>query len=177
MPANLEIKTKISSIEDAISKAKSIGATSKGKLHQIDIYFHSDFGRLKLRVINSIEAELIFYERNETKNYRRSQFFRYPAADSNQLKVILEKAYRVKVIVEKQRILWLYKNIRIHIDNVKNLGLFLEFEIPIATSIQNAQEAMNSLTDHFHIKSTDYILCSYSDLIKNQSEFISKTDI
>jgi adenylate cyclase class 2 len=57
-----------------------------------------------------------------------SRYEIFPVTDPS-LKDLLAKALGVKTIVEKVRRLLKLKNARIHLDEVKGLGSFLEFEV------------------------------------------------
>ena len=79
---------------------------------------------------------------------------------------ILTTVLGVKVIVEKQRELWLFGDTRIHLDRVMNLGAFVELE----TVIRNQTER-EAWMEHQFVKEAigimerDLIAESYSDLL------------
>ena len=62
---NIEIKAKCNKIDEIREILKSKNAISKGIDHQVDTYFNSKNGRLKLREGN-IENSLIYYSRENT---------------------------------------------------------------------------------------------------------------
>ncbi len=170
MPRNLEVKAKIASIQNAIEFAEVLHARHAGILRQTDTYFKVPRGRLKLREIHGDHSELIFYEREETSGHRMSQFEQFPVSDPDRLKFLLTSACGVRGIVEKERILFLCnETIRIHLDDVKNLGAFLEFEIPVS-DFPDAEEQMEMLVRHFHIRPSDYVMTSYIDLIDESAK-------
>ena len=165
MPKNLEVKARISSIERAISVAKSLPARYDGELHQVDTYFNVTYGRLKLREINNHYAELICYKRIEDTNQRVSDFEIYPSHDSPRLKRILEQSIGLQAIVAKKRSLFIYNTTRIHIDEVERSGSFLELETPFGLSEDAAKKATEYLIRKFEVRENDYVLHSYLDLI------------
>jgi len=170
MPRNLEVKAKITSIQACITLAEALHAKHAGILRQTDTYFTVSRGRLKLREIHGVHSELIFYEREETSAHRISQFEQFPVSDPDRLKFLLTSACGVKGIVEKERTLFLYnETIRIHLDNVRNLGAFLEFEIPVS-DFTDAEKQMERLVRHFHIRPDDYVIKSYIDLIDESAK-------
>ena len=140
MPKNLEIKAKIPNVQHAISIAYDLYASYKGELHQIDTYFNVHHGRLKLREILNDHFELIYYERNEESQQRLSTFELYPVVDVNHMKKMLTQANGVIGIVEKRRTLFIYKNTRIHVDEVQRLGTFLEFETAVTETEEDAKK-------------------------------------
>jgi predicted adenylyl cyclase CyaB len=165
MAENLELKAKVKNLRQCESVARSIGATFLESLHQVDTYFETAFGRLKLRVINSVAGELISYNRDESQTYRLSRYHRFDTNDPQGLLRVLTESLETKVIVEKKRSVWLYNNVRIHLDDVKNLGLFIEFEIPLSLESDNSKVLMDRLVNHFSLHKADIILYSYSDML------------
>lgn len=165
MPRNLEIKAKIDSSSIAEKIAVEVGATFEGEFFQIDTYFDVKNGRLKLREFDSGLAELIFYRRVEDKFERWSDYEVVKLSDSANLKNLFAKALGVKVIVEKRRKVYIFKNARIHIDNVSGLGNFIEFEVIYNGDEKQSEDLMKFLINKFDIKQEDFIKVSYSDLL------------
>ena len=81
------------------------------------------------------------------------------------VEIEVEKSLGIKAIVEKKRLLFMYNSTRIHIDEVTSLGCFIEFESPIESSFESAQNTINILVGKFSIKELEYIKSSYLDLI------------
>lgn len=170
MPTNLEVKAKIPNIEQGIAIANSLKLKFIEILNQVDTYFVVPKGRLKLREINDVDGELIYYERDEYSNHRQSKFEVYKTKDPSLLRLILEQAFGVQNIVSKKRYLYMFNDTRIHIDNVSNLGSFLEFEVPMnSVIIEEPQATMQFLIQSFHLNETDFIKRSYLDLIQSKS--------
>lgn len=165
MPINLEIKAKISNVKKAVEVARMLPAKFEGILMQVDTYFNSPSGRMKLREIMGNRSELIFYLREEESIQRISTYQIYRADQPSHLKSILENAMGVRAIISKKRSLFIYNENRIHIDEVHNLGNFIEFEIPIKTNEENASRIMDFLIQKFEIQGSDFIKGSYVDLL------------
>ena len=170
MPRNLEIKARLSSIEFGVSKALAAGARYEGVLHQIDTYFNVSHDRLKLREEDSGKGELIYYKRGEESNQRVSQFEIYQCDDVATLKSILKKAYGVRSTVDKKRLLYMLDEARIHLDTVKELGLFLEFETFIQSDVEKARVSLEMLIRHFGIREEDFVRQSYVDSMEEKQQ-------
>lgn len=140
-------------------------ARREGELKQTDIYFHVKHGRLKLRIFNAKSAELIFYLRDNAVKQRWSNYEVLPVKFPKQMKTMLSKSLGVLVEVRKRRRLWMYKNARIHIDEVENLGHFIEFEVMVTKGRAQAQRLYKELVTRFGIRSHQMIAESYSDLL------------
>ena len=96
--------------------------------HQIDTYFHCRHGRLKLRQIDGLRAELVWYARPDEEGPKPSDYQLVPLQNPETLKAALAAALGVRAVVEKRREIFLYHSVRIHLDDVVGLGHFIEFE-------------------------------------------------
>ncbi|MEW5820769.1 MAG: class IV adenylate cyclase [Cyanobacteriota bacterium] len=165
---NLELKVKYAS-DIALKLANKLELSESFDLIQVDTYYKVNQGRLKLRSINNKDHELIWYQRADRIDAKESTYEIFRTKDPEQMKLILKHSLGIKVIVEKHRQAFIYKDCRIHIDKVSQLGEFLEFEvvmIPDRTE-QEANELMDFLIRHFNIKTDQLINVSYSDLLLN----------
>ena len=137
-------------------------------LSQKDTYFNCARGRLKIREINNKNFELIFYRRSNKSINKLSNYSIMPIhrAQLKQFKNILALFAGIKVIVSKNRKLWLFKNTRIHFDNVNKLGKFLELETVLG-KISKAEGEKEYLGIYNLLKLSRFekIDKSYSDLL------------
>lgn len=169
---NLELKARCADLAAAETTARGLGATAGGTLHQVDSYFVTPAGRLKLRQIDGGGGELIYYERAEDSAVRWSHYYTAPVADCVALRDVLLRAYGLRLEVEKARVLFLYRNARIHLDRVERLGSFLEFEVPAATDSdderERARQIMDQLMTAFGVRASDAVPASYADLLEGR---------
>ena len=168
MPTNLEIKAAYDSVKLARKHARRIGARYVGTLNQIDTYFKVTSGRLKLREINGKKSELIYYHRSNVKKSRYSQYTILEVKNPALMKEMFRSLFGIWTIVKKKRILFLYRNARIHIDSVKKLGTFLEFEIIVGHDKKRARSLMSFLCKEFAVKSESFVGGSYSDMVRER---------
>lgn len=138
-----------------------------GEDHQIDTYFNTPSGRLKLREGN-IENALIHYERENTASSKSSHVLLYQHQPDIALKAILIKTLGVKAVVDKRRRIFFIGNVKFHFDTVCELGTFIEVEA-IDRDGSIGKEKLQSQCDHyaqlFNIQPEQFIAVSYSDLI------------
>lgn len=167
---NIELKAQLRNRNDAEAVCKQISATFQGDIHQIDTYFQVPEGRLKLREKTPGGDELIFYTRPDTPNSKSSEYDIAPA--SPELKRVLTDALGVLAIVDKVRGLWLWDNVRIHLDRVEGLGNFIEFEAILSEEYNDADghAKVAKLTEDFGLQENDLIECSYLDLTRAKKE-------
>ena len=165
---NIEIKAYCHNLEQIEAILIKNKARYVGDDHQVDTYFNSKNGRLKLREGN-IEKSLIYYDRTETLGLKKSKVHLYkPKGDVKALKNILEKNLGIFVIVDKERKIFFIDNVKFHLDNVKNLGTFIEIEA-IDETLQIGEDQLNAQCNKYiellHIKKSEFIDRSYSDMI------------
>ena len=86
------------------------------------------------------------------------------------LKQALTHALGLKAVVDKRRTVWLWDNVRIHLDEVARLGLFLEFEAVLADDAGTAagEQQLATLMREFDLDRQDLVAGSYVDLILDQ---------
>ena len=172
---NLEFKARFADLSRAEQIARSLGAEFGGDLHQQDTYFCVPAGRLKLREIHqagtgqeprTYSSELIFYQRPELSPTRWSEYYTAPIEQADSLHHVLSRALSVRRQVEKSRKLFLYRDARIHLDRVKHLGEFIEFEVAAQGKEDTAKSLMQTLMRAFGLHDEDAVWASYVDLIE-----------
>lgn len=168
MPLNIELKARLADIDFARSTARNAGAVEHGILIQTDTYFRAARGRLKLREIAGHTAELIFYERPSRIEARRSRYRRVELPEPAVLREMLEMALGVFSIVRKRRELWLLENVRIHLDEVEDLGTFVELEaiVDAKHDEETCHRQIDELSSAFAISATDLVAGSYGELVQ-----------
>jgi predicted adenylyl cyclase CyaB len=126
--ANVEVKLRCADLEAARAAALRLGARVVSHEQQVDTYFVTRAGRLKLREIDGARAELIPYLRADHAGARRSDYRVIPVPDAEGTRRLLTELLGVQRVVRKRRELLLWRNVRIHLDRVDGLGTFLELE-------------------------------------------------
>lgn len=174
MATNLELKARIASPAAAHACARRLGAAFQGVLRQRDTYFRVARGRLKLRECMGKTAELIWYEREESAPERWSRYDRVEVPDAAAMIHALDGACGTLAVVEKARSLYLHGRARIHLDEVKGLGSFLEFEI-VEEEPGASRKALQHLREVFQVREEDVIAVSYSDLMLKQGTAAKET--
>lgn len=164
---NVEIKARCEDPDRIRRILKEHNAEYKGEDRQIDTYFAVPEGRLKLRE-GTIENNLIFYRRADTKDPRSSSIDLMAVRDTGSLKSLLSNALKVNVVVDKKREIYFIDNVKFHIDTVDGLGNFVEIEAIDRTgdfSEQALKEQCEYYMELFSIREEDLEAKSYSDLL------------
>ena len=167
MSLNLELKIKIESIEYLIEKLKSINAKQDSILLQKDIYYKIPAGLLKLRIENGTKT-LIYYNRDEISKNRWSDFNLLKIEDDN-AEEFLSKLFEVDEVVEKKRKLFWFNNTRIHLDEVKELGRFLELETLVIEGKADAEKRFDEIVRLLNLVLSKQIKKSYKNLIAEKT--------
>ncbi len=166
MALNLEIKVKMESHKQALAVLNEINAEFVNELNQKDVYYKLTGSLLKLRIEDEGES-MIKYLRDEINPDRFSDYeVIYFNSKGNEK--FFNSIFETETIVVKKRLLYMYKNTRVHLDTVKDLGTFMEFETLVLDGKEDAKERFNFLVDRFSINTHDQIKGSYRDLILNK---------
>ncbi|MBL4698926.1 MAG: CYTH domain-containing protein [Phycisphaerales bacterium] len=170
---NLEFKAELRDPNLARLICKQIKASKIVKLRQTDVYYNVARGRLKKRTSIAIDRavgspepiEYIFYERENRTDAKVSQYHIYTHAQVQER--FGQAPLPEWLTVEKNRELYLYNSVRIHIDDVMDLGWYFEYEILIDdnTDMEQANELAKSLKATFLPALGEPIATSYSDLL------------
>ncbi len=168
MRKNIELKARLRSLDRARAIAQQLATEALPDQHQVDTYFSCHNGRLKMREINGSSAELIWYRREDVECSKASNYQIVPIAQPKLLKQVLAGALGVWTIVDKQRSIWLVDNVRIHLDCVKGLGDFLEFEavLSAAQTEEVGHRQLAELRASFGLAADDLVAGSYSDMAR-----------
>lgn len=145
------------------ARVSALGATDQGVLVQRDTYFGARHGRLKLREQDGARAELIAYRRGDALQATKSDYLLVPAPHPAALSQALDRSLGTVVVVSKHRRLFLWENVRIHLDDVEGLGAFIEIEI--VEPDERAPAQMARLRDVLGIEDSALVAAGYSDLM------------
>jgi adenylate cyclase class 2 len=164
---NVELKARYDDLDRARRIAETLGGEPRRILQQRDTYFHAPQGRLKLRETAGEPAVLIAYDRPDHSASRTSHYHLVAVPDARQLSAALQSTLGVRCVVEKRRELFLYRNVRIHLDEVTGLGTFLEFEAVLGPddSESGAHSILANLCASFGISDDVLLAGSYADLL------------
>ena len=163
---NIEIKARCEDIERAEENLSAIYAGPAGTFHQKDTYFKVVRGRLKLRELGPDEGHLIYYKREDVPGPKRSDYKVAFTSDPEAMRGMLSELLGTWVEVEKTRQVWLWENVRIHLDDVKGLGRFVELEaVTDESGIVESHRRVETLMRALEIRGEQLVEGSYGDLL------------
>jgi len=168
MPVSIiEIKAKCKHPDRVRQILLANNALFKGLDRQTDTYFNVPEGRLKLREGN-IENTLIYYQRPNQSGPKKSQVTYQKLSPENNIKNVLSTALGQLIRVVKSREIYFIDNVKFHIDEVQNLGHFVEIEAIDETGtlgLIKIREQCDYYIQLFNIRPQDLIDVSYSDML------------
>ncbi len=173
MRQNLEIKARLVDRAKAREQALEVGARCQATEVQRDTFFHAREGRLKLRVIDATggvtSAWLIAYQRGDHSEARVSSYSLVEVTDPQGLREALGRALGIRGEVRKTREILLWKNVRIHLDQVAGLGDYLEYEAVLSDAMGEdlaaSRESLHVLSTAMGIDDSVRVAVAYADLL------------
>ncbi len=139
MSVNIEIKSRVRDPARIKILAEALTCVAGERIEQEDVFFVVPRGRLKLRILSTISAELIYYEREDHAGPKESRYVISRTSEPESLRNVLEKSLGVRGIVRKKRTLYQIDQTRIHLDEVEGLGSFAELEVVMKEGQSHAE--------------------------------------
>jgi predicted adenylyl cyclase CyaB len=173
MPQNIEIKARLADEDSFNDLGHKLAGLPNETLSQEDTFFEIPHGRLKLRVINEIQGELIYYRREDICGPKLSHYQIVNISEPAALKQVLSSAMPVAGVVRKHRMVFHSGQTRIHLDRVETLGTFLELEVVLHTD-QSEQEGTRIAQEHLEwlgISPDQLVTGAYLDLLRQINSF------
>jgi homotetrameric cytidine deaminase len=165
---NVELKARDPDPAVTLERALAAGAQDRGLLRQRDTYFAVPRGRLKLREEEPGGATLIAYDRPDDANERVSDYRLVTVSEPDALRAALASANGIAATVVKRRRLLLWEDtVRIHLDEVRGLGSFLELEAVAApgSDLQRERDQVARLREVLGIRDEALVEGSYADAL------------
>lgn len=167
MPRNIEIKARLTAL--AATRALVTAAADRRPefLVQTDTFFAVPSGRLKLREFSDRPAELIYYRRPDAPGPSESQWAKVVVPDAAAMRELLAGALGIRGQVVKRRTLCFVGRTRVHLDEVRGLGDFLELEVVLEDGEELAAgtEEAHRLLRLFAVPESALVPEAYVDLL------------
>jgi len=167
---NVEFKARCDHPDRIRRLLRREGAEEKGTDRQVDTYFQMSDGRLKLRE-GKIENHLIYYERPDRVGPKEALISLHETEPGTSLKGVLEDALGVDVVVRKTREIYFIDNVKFHIDQVEDLGSFVEVEAidrDGSRDRETLREQCETYLSLFDVDDDQLVSRSYCDLIRER---------
>lgn len=164
----MEIKARAENPVRLRAAALDAGARPHRRISQVDTFYRVPRGRLKLRVPSSGKAELIGYARPDEMGPKLSAYHRLPTESPGKLHDLLARALGIRGVVEKRREVLLLGRTRIHLDEVRGLGSFLEIEVVLddRSSPEEGEAIARDLLGRLGVPLEALVSGAYIDLLE-----------
>ena len=172
MARNIEIKAKLT--DDEFHRLVSdLGklVRQEALLIQTDTFFKTPNSRLKLREFSEGSSELIAYDRPDQTGPRVSDYIRTPINHAELLKESLSRSIGIRGTVKKRRRLFLLGQTRVHLDEVEDLGNFVELEVVLRDnqSQEDGVAIAKQLVSQWEINIENLVDVAYIDLLESRN--------
>jgi predicted adenylyl cyclase CyaB len=169
---NIEIKAICIDLNAAEERIKEITRLSPKDDYQVDTYFNITHGRLKLRESTIDGNYLIPYVRADEAGPRKSYYEKIIVDNPGIVKQLFSMLMGIHIVVSKKRRIFIDDNVRIHLDQVENLGTFIEIEAVMDSTNNDKKveiQKVHRLMDLIGISEADLIPFSYESLLSLQN--------
>ncbi len=150
---NIELKATDPDPSASLAICLALGAEDHGTIAQRDTYFDVRHGGLKLREEQPGTPHLIQFERASEPQQRESRYRIIEVSDGAVLRAAFAAAIGIRGVVVKRRHLLLWQSVRIHLDEVEQLGTFIELEAvaPADSDLAHEHRLVAELRDALRI--------------------------
>ncbi len=161
MFTEIEAKLKVDSLQKVEEKLRELGGLFVAEQLQSDIHFDDSNStltdsdqclRLRRQVVGESTGYFLTYKgAKEKSNYKKRQEIEIQVSDADSMQKLLSAlGYEQKLCVEKKRRLWRLGECEVALDQLQELGSFVEIEGPGDRQIARVQESLG-LTELQHI--------------------------
>jgi len=168
MGRNVDIKARVDDSGELRARVEAMADGPVEVLDQRDVFFHAPEGRLKLRTFPDGRGELIAYRRPDATGPALSDYRIHRTEAPESLEGFLAELFGIRGEVRKCRLLYLIGQTRVHLDEVEELGDFIELEVVLSddqTEEDGAQIAERIL-GNLGLSGAERIACAYIDLLE-----------
>jgi adenylate cyclase class 2 len=169
---NIELKATDPAPERSVEACRELGAEDHGHIVQQDTYFAVPHGGLKLREEQPGKPHLIQFERVRSTQEHESRYHIVEVGDGPSARAALAAAIGIRGVVKKRRRLFLYRTVRIHLDEVEDLGRFIELEAVAArgSDLTAEHQLISELRRTLRLTDQRLVSESYSELLLGRQQ-------
>jgi predicted adenylyl cyclase CyaB len=166
---NVEIKARVHNIDALRERVEAIADGPSEDIEQLDTFYITPRGRLKLRVLAPDRCELIQYARADEPSAKVSTYDIVRSDNPAALSRILESALPIRGVVTKRRRLYHIGSTRVHLDEVEGLGPFVELEVVLSDgeTAEYGRKKADELMKTLGIDPSGLVSGAYIDLLEN----------
>jgi predicted adenylyl cyclase CyaB len=170
MASNIEIKAAVPDLAPIRARAAALASGPAQILEQTDTFFVVPRNRLKVRAFPDGSGELIAYDRPDRSGPKESVYSKVSCGDAPGLVEALGRALPVRGVVSKRREVLLVGRTRVHLDEVRNLGTFVELEVVLEAGepVERGEREARALLQALHIPESALVSDAYIDMLERE---------
>ncbi|MHC4949202.1 MAG: class IV adenylate cyclase [Planctomycetota bacterium] len=167
---SIDFKAELRDIDAARAQCRALDGRRLGVLRQTDTYYRMIDGRLKQRRATGERTEWIYYHRPDRVTPRMCNYT--VLTDPQARRRWGTRSLTPWLVVRKLREVWMTGQVRIHLDEVDDVGRFLEIEAPVTRSldVRACHRVIDDLREAFAPALGEAIAVSYADLMEQVVE-------
>jgi predicted adenylyl cyclase CyaB len=171
MPRNIEIKARVPRPSELLEAVIDIADRGPTVFAQDDTFFACPNGRLKLRMFAEQQGQLIFYRRDDLAGPKLSEYVMAATTEPDALRGTLALAYGAVGRVKKTRTLFFVGTTRVHLDDVEDLGHFMELEVVLEAeqTPEEGEAIARELMHKLGIEPEQLVRRAYVDLLADRA--------
>ena len=165
MAVEIEAKIKVAGLAEHAARLRELGANERGRAVQQDAFFDRPDGSLRsgdegLRLRQECGSSVLCYKGSrQGGRYKAREEIQFTVSDAEQGRAFLEAlGFEATLAFEKRRWLWELQGCQVCLDEVVELGTFVEVEGPSAEQVGKVLETLG-------LKDADHITRSYVTLL------------
>ncbi|MCA9279618.1 MAG: CYTH domain-containing protein [Phycisphaeraceae bacterium] len=162
---SVEYRAELRDAHFATSILRKIGATRIISLDVVDTYFNIPSGTLKKREAQDEPVDFVFYERKAIAGPKLCTFTIYSKEAAKQRYGVQPLPVLARVM--KRRSIYMLGNVKIHIDDIEDIGTFIEFETLVSRELnaRHCHQQINTLREKLAMLLGEPISQRYADLV------------
>ena len=169
MAIEIEAKIRVADLAGVAARLGELGAQAQGTVSQRDVFFDTAEGELRagdvgLRVReesggDGVEMTMCYKGPRRQGRYKDREEIEMVVGDGRQGQALLEAlGFEATLTVEKQREVWRWQECEVCLDEVQQLGAFVEIEGP-------SEEQVGKVLAALGLEDTDHISTSYVSML------------
>ena len=161
MAVEIEAKIRVAGLQGYAAQLRELGASLRGQVMQRDLFFDRAAGSLRAgdmglrlreeRRSQGVTVQMCYKGPRRNGRYKEREEIQFTVSDAEQGRAFLAAlGFQATLTVQKRRELWLLQGCEVCLDQVQQLGTFVEVEGPDPDNVTKVLQALG-LNDAEHI--------------------------
>ncbi|CAI4228265.1 unnamed protein product [Auanema sp. JU1783] len=177
MQQSIVIKARVNDVESTENAIFDLTDSLGTYFVQEDVYFNVPKGYLKLRIMHPNRCgHLIFNSNSKMSGHKMSKSQITEVEDVTQIRMTLAAALSELGTIRKKRRIFTVDNLRIYLDEVDEMGTFIDVSLTMNTSDEEVIiKKVADIRQKLQIQESDIVPVAYLDLMMQKLSFDEDT--